>query len=126
LEEVGAWRFVPCVIHADLAGENVLADGDRVGGILEWAETRIADPADDFAWLASSCSPQTLNAVIATYTRYRRGGPDGNLVRRAKLAAELAVARWLLHGVSTDDGTVVDDAIAMLKDLSAAVAGRSW
>jgi len=123
LEEVGAWRFVPCVVHADLAGENVLADGDHIGGIMEWAETRIADPADDFAWLASGCSPKTLAAVVEVYAATRRAGSDGNLVRRAKLAAELAVARWLLHGVSSDDRAVVDDAIVMLTDLDAAVAG---
>jgi macrolide phosphotransferase len=126
LEEVGAWRFVPCVIHADLAGENVLADGDRVAGVLEWAETRVADPADDFAWLASGCSPRTLDAVVEAYATARRAGPDGALVRRAKLAAELAVARWLLHGVSTDDSSVVDDAVIMLTDLDVAVSGRSW
>lgn len=126
LEEVGAWRFVPCVVHADLAGENVLADGGRVGGILEWAETRIADPADDFAWLASGCPEPTLEAVVEAYGATRRSGPDGDLVRRAKLAGELAVARWLLHGVSTDDSAVVDDAVIMLTDLDVAVAGRSW
>lgn len=126
LEEVGAWRFVPCVIHADLARENVLVNDDRVGGVLEWAETRVADPADDFAWLASGCSPRTLVTLVETYGASRRGGPDGDLVRRAKLAAELAVVRWLLHGVSSDDSAIVDDAVTMLADLDDAVAGRSW
>jgi aminoglycoside phosphotransferase (APT) family kinase protein len=126
LEEVGAWRFVPCVVHGDLAAENVLVDDHRVAGILEWAETRIADPADDFAWLASACSTQTLDAVIEAYTVTRRTEPDVALARRARLAAELAVARWLLHGVSTDDSAVVDDAVLMLTDLDVAVAGRSW
>jgi aminoglycoside phosphotransferase (APT) family kinase protein len=126
LEEVGAWRFVPCVVHGDLAPENVLVDDHRVAGILEWAETRIADPADDFAWLASACPPETLRAIVAAYTAARRTEPDQDLTRRARLAAELAVARWLLHGVSTDDPAVVDDAVAMLTDLDAAVAGTDW
>jgi aminoglycoside phosphotransferase (APT) family kinase protein len=126
LEEVGAWRFVPCVVHADLAGENVLTDGDQVTGVLEWAETRVADPADDFAWLASGCSPQTLDAVVTAYGAARRSAPDADLVRRARLAAELAVARWLLHGVSTDDAGIVDDARTMLADLEASVADQAW
>jgi macrolide phosphotransferase len=126
LEEVGAWRFVPCVIHSDLAPENVLVDEKQIVGILEWAETRIADPADDFAWLASGCSPQTLDVVLAAYTASRRAEPDGDLLRRARLAAELAVARWLLHGVSTDDSMIVDDAVGMLGDLNVAVVGHSW
>ena len=126
LEEVGAWRYVPCVVHGDLAAENVLVEGDRVVGVLEWAETRIADPADDFAWLASGTTPQTLESVIEAYTVTRRGEPDRDLARRARLAAELAVARWLLHGISTDDDVIVDDAVAMLTDLDAAVATSTW
>jgi len=123
---VGAWRFVPCVVHGDLAPENVLVDDERVTGVLEWAETRLADPADDFAWLASGCAPATVDAVIEAYTVTRRIEPDKDLARRARLAAELAVARWLLHGVSTDDPAIVDDAVAMLTDLDAAVAGTPW
>lgn len=126
LEEVGAWRFVPCVVHGDLAPENVLVDGDRVTGILEWAETRIADPADDFAWLASGCTPSTFLAVLDAYTEARHTEPDPDLGRRARLAAELAVARWLLHGVSTDDSGIVDDALTMLTDLDTSVAGATW
>jgi macrolide phosphotransferase len=126
LEEAGAWRFVPCVVHGDLAPENLLVDEQRVTGILEWAETRIADPADDFAWVASGCTPRTLDAVVEAYTVTRRIEPDKDLARRSRLAAELAVARWLLHGVSTDDAAVVDDAVTMLADLDAAVAGTPW
>jgi aminoglycoside phosphotransferase (APT) family kinase protein len=126
LEEAGAWRFVPCVVHGDLAPENVLMDGGRVVGVLEWAETRIADPADDFGWLASGATPQAMESVIEAYTVTRRNDPDKDLVRRARLSAELAVARWLLHGVSTDDSVVVDDAVVMLTDLDAAVAASAW
>ncbi|MDQ1289407.1 MAG: macrolide phosphotransferase [Actinomycetota bacterium] len=126
LEEVGAWRFVPCVVHGDLAPENVLVERVEVTGILEWSETRIADPADDFAWLASGCTPPTLRAIVDVYAGARRTAPDQDLTRRARLAAELAVARWLLHGVSTGDTTIVDDAVAMLTDLDAAVTGSAW
>jgi macrolide phosphotransferase len=126
LEEAGAWRFVPCVVHGDLAAENVLVEGDRVVGVLEWAETRIADPADDFAWLASGATPQALESVIEAYTVTRRNDPDKDLARRARLAAELAVARWLLHGMSTDDDEIVDDAVIMLTDLDAAVSATAW
>jgi macrolide phosphotransferase len=126
LEEVGAWRFVPCVVHGDLAPENVLVDGDEVTGVLEWAETRIADPADDFAWLVSACPPLSVRSVVEAYAEARGTPPDPDLTRRARLAAELAVARWLLHGVSTGSPAIVDDAVAMLADLDAAVAGTAW
>jgi macrolide phosphotransferase len=126
LEEVGAWRFVPSVVHGDLAAENVLVDGSRVVGVLEWAETRIADPADDFAWLASGAGVQALESVVEAYTVTRRSDPDKDLLRRARLASELAVARWLLHGVNTDDAEVVNDAVTMLADLDAAVSATPW
>lgn len=126
VEEVGAWRFVPCCVHGDLVGENVLVQGDEVAGIVEWSETRVADPADDLAWLGVGTAQPALDSVVAAYSAARRELPDRDLRRRARLAGELNVARWLLHGVSTDDPEVVDDAVQMLADLDATVAGLDW
>jgi len=120
LEEAGAWRFVPCVVHGDLGPESVLVDGDEVVAILDWGEARVADPADDLAWLVSGASEAAVESVLEAYAVARRQPPDRDLVKRARLAAELALARWLLHGVSTDDQAVVDDAVTMLHDLDAA------
>jgi macrolide phosphotransferase len=47
-------------------------------------------------------------------------------VRRAGLTAELAVARWLLHGVTTGEEAVVADAVGMLTGLEASLDGRPW
>ena len=126
VEQVGAWRFVPCCVHGDLVGENVLVEGDEVRGIVEWSETRVADPADDLAWLGVGTAQPALGPVVAAYSAARRELPDRDLRRRAKLAGELNVARWLLHGVSTDDPTVVDDAVQMLADLDGSVADTEW
>lgn len=126
VEEVGCWRFVPTVVHGDLVGENVLVSGDDVVGVLEWSETRVGDPADDLAWLGVGTAQPALDAVVAAYSAARRELPDRDLRRRARLAGELNVARWLLHGVSTDDPEVVDDAVQMLADLDASVADLPW
>lgn len=126
VEEVGAWRFVPTCVHGDLAGENVLVEGDAVTGVVEWSETRVGDPADDLAWLAVGETEAALPAVIAAYTAARRDPPDGDLRRRARLAGEFAIARWLLHGVGADDAGIVDDAVQMLWDLEAGVGDRPW
>jgi macrolide phosphotransferase len=125
LEEAGAWRFVPCVVHGDLAGENVLVDGDEVVAVLEWGEARVADPADDLAWLVSGASEPAVESVLEAYALARRQPPDRDLQRRARLAGELALARWLLHGVSADDSSIVDDAVMMLSDLDATVTGAA-
>jgi aminoglycoside phosphotransferase (APT) family kinase protein len=126
VEEVGCWRFVPCCVHGDLVGENVLVEGDEVVGVLEWSETRVGDPADDLAWLGVGTAQAVLDPVVAAYSAARRELPDRDLRRRARLAGELNVARWLLHGVSTGDPDVVADAVQMLEDLDASVADSQW
>mgnify|MGYP007115082292 CR=1 FL=1 len=44
---------------------------------------------------------------------------------RALLAGELALARWLMHGVRARDGQIIDDAIAMLGQLEVDLAGAT-
>lgn len=126
VEEVGAWRFSPVVVHGDLAAENVLVDGSEVTGLLEWSEARVADPADDFGWLAVGADEAALEAALVAYADARREPPDADLPRRARLIGELAIARWLLHGLNTDDAVIVDDAVHMLADLDDAVDGVPW
>jgi aminoglycoside phosphotransferase (APT) family kinase protein len=126
VEEVGAWRFVPCCVHGDLAGDNVLVEAETVTGIMEWSETRVADPADDLAWLAIGTTEPALDGVLAAYIAARREPPDPSLRRRARLSGEFALARWLLHGVNTDDSAIVDDAVQMLADLDASVGDTPW
>src|SRR5450756_2923310 len=43
---------------------------------------------------------------------------DPHLADRALLAGELALARWLLHGVRFEDEAIVEDATAMLVELA--------
>jgi macrolide phosphotransferase len=126
VEEVGAWRFSPCCVHGDLAAENVLAERSEVTGLLEWSEARVADPADDFGWLAVGADEPALLAALVAYADARREPPDADLPRRARLIGELALARWLMHGVNTDDAVIVDDAVHMLADLDRSVDGVPW
>ncbi|GAB6901432.1 phosphotransferase [Kineosporia succinea] len=126
VEEVGAWRFIPCVVHGDLAGDNVLADGEKVTGVMEWSETRVADPADDLAWVSIGATEPAMRPVLEAYTAARSEPVDVDLARRARLSGEFAIARWLLHGVHTDDAAIVDDAVQMLADLEAGVGDQPW
>jgi len=126
VEEVGAWRFVPCCVHGDLAGDNVLVEAERVTGIMDWSETRVADPADDLAWLAIGSTEPALDGVLAAYIAARREPPDTSLRRRARLSGEFALARWLLHGVNLDDAAIIEDAVQMLADLDASIGDTPW
>ncbi len=126
LEEAGAWRFTPCVVHGDLAAENVLVAGEGVAAVLGWGQVRVADPADDLAWLVASAPEEATESVLEAYAHTRRDAPDRDLLRRARLSGELAVARWLLHGTTTGDDAVVADAVGMLTDLEERVDGSPW
>ncbi len=118
LEQVTHWRFLTTPVHGDLAAEHVLVDGGHVSGIIDWGEARVADPADDLAWVAVGADSDSLDAVLESYAMARSEQPDRYLLDRAQLAGELAFARWLLGGVAADDGAVVDQATIALEELA--------
>ena len=122
LEDVRLWRFRATPVHGDLAAEHVLVADGEVVAIIDWSDARVADPADDLAWLLSSAPENSLDAILEAYALARTERSDAHLAARALLASELAVARWLLHGVRHRDGDIIDDAVQMLHDLDEAVA----
>jgi aminoglycoside phosphotransferase (APT) family kinase protein len=113
-------------VHGDLAADDVLVTGDKVAAVLAWGQVRVADPADDLAWLVAGTSEEATESILEAYAHTRQEAPDRDLVRRARLAGELALARWLLHGVTTEDDAVVADAVAMLGELDTTVHGQAW
>ncbi|MEG3615757.1 MULTISPECIES: macrolide 2'-phosphotransferase [Isoptericola] len=120
LEDISLWRFQPVVVHGDLAPDQVLASGNRVGSISGWSEARVADPADDLAWLLAAAPPECVDAIMEAYRLRRTELADPRLVDRALLVGELALARWLMHGVRRGLPDVVADAESMLADLDEA------
>ena len=129
LEDVSLWRFAPSAVHGTFTGQNVLASFDddsdsatgHVRGVLAWEESRVGDPADDFAELASVAPPETLDAVLEAYAASRIERPDVHLVRRARLAAEMTPLRTLLHALSSGQLDVVERTAEDLRALDARV-----
>jgi aminoglycoside phosphotransferase (APT) family kinase protein len=89
----------PAICHGDFHPQNVLVEGGRVSGVLDWPNVLVADPAFDVAstlnilsfvpagltsippglrWLARAAQPLLARRYLA---RYRRGRPidDGRL-----------------------------------------------
>jgi len=117
MEDVARWRFAATPVHGDLVGDHVRTDGSRLTGVTGWVDAKVADPADDFAWLAVGAEPEALESVVEAYSHARHEPADADLVVRARLAGELALARWLLLGLRTEDADIVEDARRMLDDL---------
>ncbi|MDQ0426394.1 MULTISPECIES: phosphotransferase [Cellulomonas] len=117
LEDVAMWRFRPTVVHGDLSSDHVLVQDGAVAGVLDWGSAMVADPADDLSWLLVAAPQDAVDAILEAYLLRRTELTDPHLADRALLAGELALARWLLHGVRTHQQDVVDDAVQMLHDL---------
>lgn len=123
LEDVAAWRFRPTLVHGELDSDCVLVDGERVTALTGFTAAHIGDPALDLAWLVAAAPEDALESVLEAYDMARTEGGAGHLVLRAQLMSELALGRWLLHGLRRSDETVVAEAAAMLADLADAVQG---
>jgi macrolide phosphotransferase len=117
LEDITLWRFQATPVHGDLADEHVLVAGGAVSAVLSWSEAHVGDPAEDLAWLLASAPPECLDTVEEAYALARTEHADTHLLDRALLTSEIALARWLLHGVRTGEEAVVRDAVEMLVTL---------
>ena len=122
LDDDSIWQFEPVVLHGDLAPEYVLVDEGQVSTISGWSSARVADPADDLAWIIAAASEEAGDSVLKAYQGARSEVADPGLVARASLVSELALARWLQYGLREKLPDVVKDATDMLSELAAAVA----
>ncbi|MEF2975696.1 phosphotransferase [Subtercola sp. YIM 133946] len=118
LENSALWQFQPTVIHGALGPESFLIAGERVTGILDWSNFKVGDPAADLYWLSSVSREESATRVFAGYNAGRLGPVDRQLRKRARLYAELEIAKWLVHGSDLRDGSIIEDAVAMLTGLA--------
>lgn len=121
LDDSALWQFQPVVVNGSLAPESFLVHDDQVTGVLGWGGLRVGDPALDLFWVNSAPTPESAELVYAGYENALAKPADRQLRKRARLYAELEIARWLLHGVDTRDASIVADAESMLQGLSSTV-----
>ncbi len=122
LEDVALWHFQAVPVHGDLAAENVYISNGTISAILNWSNAHVGDPAEDLAWLYAAAPDDSLDTLDEAYAMGRSTHPDEHLGARATLYSELAVARWLLHGVRLEDAEIIADAEVMLHALARQVA----
>ena len=90
------------LVHGDFRMGNLMVDGERVSGVLDWELTHIGDPVEDLGWL---CVPAwrfarpdlpaaglgTREQLLAAYARHSGSFPAIEELRRWELAGTL---RW--------------------------------
>ena len=116
-EDSALWQFAPTVINGSLTADSILTNGGDVTGVLGWHNLSVGDPARDLFWLLAAPAEGVFDSAIAAYQQ-ARGSSDRQITRRARLYAELELARWLLHGTQERSQEIIDDAVAMLHGLA--------
>ena len=123
-EERRMWSFTPRVVHGDFDETSLLIDRNRAVGVTAWTDLHIGDPAQDFTWLASTESIEFREALLSAYHQHMDLPADQldlHIMRRAALAAEFSLAKYLMSGINASDNEVVAEAQAMLDELASDV-----
>lgn len=116
LEDAHLWQFQPAVVNGAASASSFLFADGRVTGMLGWHSLRVGDPAADVQFALGAAAPEITDGLFAGYESVRGVG-DRQLIPRARLYAELELAKWLLHGVETRSTEIVDDAVGLLTGL---------
>jgi aminoglycoside phosphotransferase (APT) family kinase protein len=106
IEQLGIWRAPPsvaaildeaeqlgpaeltAVVHGDLHFRQVLVEGERVTGVIDWVDVCRSDPAIDLSMLWSLLEPSERAGFIETYGKLS----DEQLLRARVLAFSLCAA----------------------------------
>jgi macrolide phosphotransferase len=122
LEDVALWRFNATVIHGDLHEDQLLIQDAKVVAVTGWTDLQVGDPADDFAWLAAVHEQSFAEAAFESYVAVRGDRADPHIMRRAALAAEFALAQWLVKAIAGGDAGRIAEAKLMLEELDSDIA----
>ncbi len=117
LEDLSLWRFRTTPVHGDLQMTSVFVEEGCVLGLTGFSSAHVGDPATDAAWVLAQASEPFLDRFRESYS-LDRSATDLHLFTRAQLLSELAIVRWLVHGVHAEDDSIIEDARHMLADLS--------
>lgn len=122
MEDVALWRFNAAVVHGDFDEEQLQISHSSITAVKGWTDLHVGDPADDFAWLSAIEDQQFTDRVFASYVEARGKAADPHIMRRAALAAEFALAQWLVKSLDSKDPQRIAEADEMLQELDHNIA----
>lgn len=122
MEDVALWRFNAAVVHGDLDEEQLQISHSSITAVKGWTDLHVGDPADDFAWLSAIEDQSFTERVFASYVTARGKAADPHIMRRAALAAEFALAQWLVKSLDSKEQQRIAEAEEMLRELDNNIA----
>ena len=122
-EDVSLWRFPSAPIHGDIQERCLSVKRGSLLAIGGWTSAHVGDPALDIAWVQATASDAFLDRFRETYGHERRA-TDLHVFTRAQLLSEIALVRWLVHGLHAEDSSIVEEARSMLDDLAKDLDGE--
>lgn len=82
------------VIHDDFIGDHILINKEKLGGVIDFGDSALGDPANDFAWLWIY-GKEFVNNVYYSYN----GHKDKNFLKRSRYYYFATLLSSLYHGV---------------------------
>lgn len=122
MEDVALWRFNSAVVHGDFDEEQLQISHSSITAVKGWTDLHVGDPADDFAWLSAIEDQRFTDRVFSSYVEARGKAADPHIMRRAALAAEFALAQWLVKSLDSKDPQRIAEADEMLQELDHNIA----
>lgn len=106
LNDDDLWRIEPCLIHGDFGAGNILLDGSRVSGVIDFAFCGQGDPAQDLGALLSSYGEAFIGRFLEHYPALTSCLP------RARFYLGNYALLQALYGLRDGDKAEFEDGIA--------------
>ena len=106
LERMATSQTESRLVHGDLGPEHIRVVGEQIGGVIDWGDTCVTDPALDLAWTALGSSAAFAEAVVAAYR------PDEAVLARAGYWHLLGPWHEVLYGLGEGGPEFVDSGLA--------------
>ncbi|WP_038105965.1 macrolide 2'-phosphotransferase [Tropheryma whipplei] len=121
VEDEDLWKFQTTVVKKNFSMDSFRFQDNQEGGssvcaILEWEDASIDDPAYDLHWL-NQLSHESAESILKAYEAFSTTTHDRGCLERAKLYAELDIARILIDGVREEKHELIDMAKRLLLEL---------
>lgn len=117
LDDDSLFNFTTVPVHGNLEVDSFLCARGAVTTMTDFSAAALGDPAADVAALYTSEDETVAEEFTHAYLRGRKDSADIHLLTRAQLYSELALMRWLLHGIALEDAQIIADAKDLLQEL---------